>query len=107
VWGIAGELWEWTAFVPGMVEAGLVPPDLAQKVVHVVDGARTIRDADDVARTEQGSNWLPSPESLRSDPLWAEVRRRAQQAPEGFWNLGLPIPALTDTDFNSPREDAP
>jgi hypothetical protein len=51
--------------------------------------------------------WLHTPEALRSDPLWAEVRHRAHEALEGFRDLGLPIPALTDPDFNAPREDAP
>ena len=108
VWDIAGEFWEWTAsFLSGMVEAGVVPPDLATKVEHVVDGARAIRDAFDIAWDEQQSIWLHTPEALRSDPLWAEVRHRAREALEGFRDLGLPIPALTDLDFNAPRENAP
>jgi hypothetical protein len=69
--------------------------------------ARVIRDAFDLAWGEQQSIWLHTTEALRSDPLWAEVRHRAQEALEGFRDLGLPIPSLTDPDFNAPREDAP
>jgi hypothetical protein len=87
-----------------MVEAGELPPGLAKKVAHAVEGARAIRDAFDLAWDEQQSIWLHTPEALRSDPLWAEVRRRARDALEGFRDLGLPIPALTDPDFNAPRE---
>ncbi len=107
IWDLAADFWEWTTFLPAMVESGVVPPDVAGKVEHVVDGARAIRDADDVAWSEQKSNWLHTPEALRSDPLWAEVRHRAQEALEGLRELGLPIPALSDPDFNIPREDAP
>jgi hypothetical protein len=92
---------------PAMVESGVVPPEVVRKVEHVVDGARAIRDADDVAWSEQESNWFHTAEALRSDPLWAEVRHRAQEALEGLRELGLPIPALTDPEFNTPREDAP
>jgi hypothetical protein len=107
VWDIAGEFWEWTTFLPAMVEGGVVSPDLARKVDHVVDGARAIRDADNVAWSKEASNWFHTTEALRSDPLWAEVRHRAGEAIEGFRDLGLPIPTLSDPDFNRPREDAP
>lgn len=88
VWAIAGEFWEWAAFLPGMVEAGVVPPDLARKVEHVVDGARVIRDAGYVAWTEHGSTWFYTTEVLRSDRLWAEVRLRGALSADKteFWN---------------------
>ena len=108
VWDIAGEFWEWTvSFLPPMVQAGVVPPGLATMVERVVEGARAIRDAFDLDWDERQSIWLHTPEAVRPDPLWAEIRHRAQDALEGFPELGLPIPSLTDPDFNAPREDAP
>jgi len=90
-----------------MVNAGVVPLDLAEDVEDVVAGVRAIRDADDVAWTEQGSNWLHTPEALATDPMWQQVRRSAQKALDGFAEHGFPIPSLSDPDFNTPREDAP
>ncbi len=108
IWDLAANFWEWAD--PGlseMVDAGVVPPNVASDVERVVEGVRAIRDADDVAWGEQGSSWFHTPEALASDPLWAEVRLLAHKALDGFAQLGLPIPTLDDPDFNTPREDAP
>ena len=107
IWDLAADFWEWTEFLPAMVDAGILPLDLAEDVEDVVAGVRAIRDADDEAWTEQGSNWLHSSEALASDPMWQRVRRSAQKALDEFAELGLPIPSLSDQDFNTPREDAP
>jgi hypothetical protein len=107
IWELAAGFWEWTEFLPSMVNAGVVPVHLAEDVENVVAGVRAIRDADDVRWTEQGSNWLHTPEALARDPMWQKVRRSAQKALDGFGDLGLPIPSLSDQDFNTPREDAP
>jgi hypothetical protein len=108
IWDLAANFWEWadlgSAF---MVDAGVVPPDLAEAVNDVVACVRAVRDADDAAWTEQGSNWLHTPEALASDPLWAATRSSAKRALNGFEALGLPIPSLHDPDFNRPRQDAP
>jgi hypothetical protein len=108
IWDLATYFWEWTdPGLPAMVDAGVVPPNVAGDVEQVVAVVRAIRDADDVAWGEQGSNWFRTAEGLASDPLWAEVRLLAQTALDGFAQLGLPIPTLNDPDFNTPREDAP
>ncbi len=108
IWDLAANFWEWTdPFLQFMVDTGVVPSDLAEDVEEVVTGVRAIRDADDVAWTEQGSNWLHTPEALASDPMWETVRRSAQKALDGFAEIGLPIPSLSDEDFNVPRKDAP
>ena len=105
IWDLAADFWEWAD--PPLVDAGVLPPNVARDVERVVEGVRAIRDADDVAWGEQGSQWFHTGEALASDPLWAEVRRLAQKALDGFAQLGLPIPTLNDPDFNKPREDAP
>ena len=108
IWDLAVNFWEWAdPALPIMVDAGVVPPNVARDVEQVVAGVRAIRDADDVAWGEQESNWFHTPEALASDPLWAEVRLLAQNALDGFAELGLPIPTLNDPEFNTPREDAP
>lgn len=107
IWDLAANLWEWTEFLPAMVRADVVPENLAEEVQEVVSNIRAIRDAADAEWSEQGSNWLHTPEALASDPLWGHVRHSAQQALDGFRGLGLPIPNLDDSDFNTQRNDAP
>jgi hypothetical protein len=107
IWDLAADFWEWTSGLPAMVEDGVVPPDLAQTILRVVDDVRAIRDADDLAWTQRQSNWFHSPDGLASEPLWGEVRLLAQEALAGFSDLGIPIPSLDDPDFDAPRQDAP
>lgn len=107
IWELAAGFWEWTEFLPAMVQAGVVPPDLAEDVEAVVAGVRAICDANEAAWTEKGSNWLHSSEALTSDPSWQRIRNSAQKALDGFGALGLPTPSLSDQDFNTAREDAP
>lgn len=108
VWDLAGEFWEWTDTVlDHLAEAGAVPDELARKLWAVIDAVRIIRDDSDREWEESHSIWLHTPEALATDRRWKAVRRLANVALAGFRDRGLPIPNLTDTDFNIAREDAP
>jgi hypothetical protein len=107
VWELPVEFWEWCSFLPEMVRQGVVTPDLASTVSTVVE---TIRSMDRDAEREWSDhriNWLHTPEALATDPRWDELRHLALEALDGFEALGLPIPNLSDEDFNTPREDTP
>ena len=49
-----------------------------------------------------------SEEGIRHDPRWERIRELAQKALDAFNNdLGIPIPSMSDPDYNVPRDDAP
>jgi hypothetical protein len=45
IWDMAAGFWDWTEFLPAMVEAAVGSPDLAEEVENVVTGVRALRNA--------------------------------------------------------------
>jgi hypothetical protein len=103
---LAIDFWEWSDGLPAMVRAGVVPAKAEEAVLVAVDHVRVL---DEAARQELeiAADVVYTPEALRRDSRWDDLRNSAKAALEAFRLLGLPIPSLSDPDFNQPREDAP
>jgi hypothetical protein len=95
---------DWFDRVGTLQDRGALSPEVVTALDSVDAAFRVI---DEASSGDPGSPYLWTNESLRGDPEWEEVRRAARTALRAFSDLGIPIPKLTDPDFNIGRDDAP
>lgn len=102
---VAQRFWDWWEFVPTLDTCGALSAEALAAVSRVNDAFLELD-----RRSTQGSE---TPEHLRTGepfcyrPEWEAIRRAACEALQAFELMGLPVPCLTDADFNQPRSDAP
>jgi hypothetical protein len=95
---VVQRFWDWWEFVPTLDTCGALSPE-AQSALSRVNDA--------FVELDRVSGYLWTGDLLWHRPEWGTVRRAAREALEAFELMGLPVPCLTDADFNQPRADAP
>jgi hypothetical protein len=86
--------------LPYLQDRGALSPGIVKTTDILAEALLALREDDTPeAFTEEG---------IRLDPRWERIRKLAREALVAFSNdLGLPIPRMSDPDYDCPRDDAP
>lgn len=105
---IAGYLnWSYDRLIPLLDQRGALTADATLSANAV---GEALLEFDKEMATEHRQNGMVkalSDDGLRTDPRWERIRGLARLALERFAEMGIPVPRLTDPDYNVARDDAP
>ena len=94
---------DWTAISD---ERGALSPEIVSATAALTEAVESIIQESDDTYDKTGVSLL-TPQAVRDDSRWEQIRLLARTALKAYRDLGIPTPKLSDTDFNTPRDDAP
>lgn len=104
---MAAGFFDWCEFLPQMDQDGTLDDAAIDAVRRVAEYLEALRQAyyEDEPSDTVDYPWSFAALAFGND--WATVRTLSRDALTQLARLGVPIPTLTESDFNVPRDDAP